>query len=240
MPDPSNNPPPADLKTETAGTVPPVSLVTPAEIVEPMGSRMPSVTEGVTSTTPPAETSKPAPVIDQRDRRGEKFSPTRHKVDANGRPVVNAKGNFIRSEEYRKRYDSLTGKPKEPTGSAQTATTDKPAPSFNSPDKVSIKTETPLQDEYDAAAEIYLQSAYGPTIIAFSEEARPDAEQHAALKTAVANYLRVKQITEPSPGWSLLFVITAVAVKKSESPVVRERAANLFTRVKGWFNPNKK
>lgn len=220
--------------------------ITPAEIVQPLGERMPPVTEGQQGPGAPSVTTEnPAspkseivndPYENARDASNNRFSRSRHIVGEDGAPKLSKSGNFLVRRDYR---DSHKGQGF-PSNSPE-----RQAPSFNGPGAAapingasSAGQEMPLQDEYDAAAEVYLQSAYGPIIIGFSEHARPDKEEHAALKTAVANYLRVKQIKEPSPGWALMFTVTAVAVKKSEHPEVRKRAETLWERItKGSKTP---
>lgn len=219
--------------------------ITPAEIVQPLGERMPPVTEGQQGPGAPSVTTEnPAiakteiandPYENARDAHGNIFRRSRHMVGDDGAPLLSKSGHFRIRREYR---EGLLRK-----GLGENST-ERPAPSFNAPGASGVASAVNgtspaiLSDEYDAAAEVYLQSAYGPVIIAFSEHARPDKEEHSALKVAVANYLRVKQITEPSPGWALLFTVSAVAVKKSEHPEVRERAKTLWERIsKGSKTP---
>ena len=198
--------------------------VTPADLVAPLGSRMPGVTESATPETPaPSTTETPSnPFADFRDKSNQRFNPARHQLGGDGKPKIGKTGNFVMRMDYREAHRRAGGQP--------STEAPKPPPSFDT-GQPRVDPNLPKFDEYDAAAEIYLLSAYGPVIIAFSEHARPDAEEHAALKTAVANYLRVKQIKEPSPGWSLLFVVLAIGVKKSANPIVRERATELAAKL---------
>jgi len=200
-----------------------VALVTPNDLVAPLGERMPGVTESAPAVAPPPTGPAARDAHNARDARGIKFTAERHQTDESGTPRKNARGNFVMRVDYRNAH--TRNFPGNPPRAAEM-----PAPEFNTGQKPGDPNVSRF-DEYDAAAEIYLQSAYGPVIIAFSEHARPDSEEHAALKTAVANYLRVKQIKEPSPGWSLLFVVLAVSVKKSANPAVRERAGELAAKL---------
>ncbi len=195
-----------------------------------MGERMPPVTESAESPplspNSPGEGSPPtrAHLPPLRDARGTLLG-ERHLLDAAGNPVKNRRGNFMIKPEYReshqKRGDFSGGQNPGPRA----------APSFNtSPANDGATQRDPnlrIEDEYDLAADVYLQTAYGPVIIAFSEQARPDAGDHTALKVSLANYLRLKQIKEPSPGWGFLLTLVAVIVKKSAIPEVRERAQEL-------------
>ncbi len=219
IPNPVDTPPGAEPLAPT-----PAAPVTADEIVAPLGAAMPPVTEGADDPIGPQQPAPPAPGPDLKDSRGVKFNAERHAVDDTGKPKKNSHGNF---------YSKTTGRP---PGAAKIAAP--AAPSFSAPGGAAPAGSPPSPfDEYDAAAEVYLQAVYGPVIIAFSDKARPDSEEHAALKTALANYLRVKKITEPSPGWSLLFVVVAVGVKKSAIPEVKDRAVSLGDRIKSWFSP---
>lgn len=234
MPETTTGETPPEARTET---------VTPAALVEPMGERMPPVSEGqhaAPASAPVAPSVPPSgPVL--RDSRGIKFSPARHQVNPDGAPKRNSKGNFILTDAYRAEVAAGLRRRSgaSPVTSSSPAGAPRPAPQFNdgAPRGDPNIPAAPVGDQYDAAAEMYLQITYGPVVVAFSENARPDGDDHSALKTALAQYLRANQVSEPSPGWSLLFTAAAVAVKKSADPVVKERAADLGGRVKKWFEP---
>lgn len=240
-----------DITTETSKTETQAELVNAGTIVDMLGGRMPPVTEtkeaDKTAETSTTERTETKPLPDARDSRGTKFS-SRHQTNADGSPRKNKHGNFMTRTDYRELHDKAApnGQPRKaaPQSFSPAADRNEPAPpSFNAPGSaqkpVDPNVREPMPDEYDFAAEMYLQSGYGPLIVGFSEHARPDEEQHAALKVALANYLRAKQISEPSPGWALLFVVTAVVVKKSENPIVMERGVSLWNRIKNWFSPQK-
>lgn len=227
-------------ETENQNPTPaPVQTVTAADLAAPLAERMPDVT-AETETAAPAPSvprasfDSPPPDTAPKDSRGVRFNPEKHAANEDGTPRKNKHGNFY-PKGLGKHGAAKIAKGEMP---GSPAPAERPAPSFNAPGGESRPVDPNVSpfDEYDAAAEIYLLSAYGPLIVAFSEHVRPDATEHAALKTAVANYLRVKQISEPSPGWSLFFVATAVAVKKSAIPEVRERAAAIGAKL-GLIKP---
>ncbi len=220
-------------ETENQNPTPaPVQTVTAADLAAPLAERMPDVTAetetaALAPSVPRASFDSPPPDTAPKDSRGVRFNPEKHAANEDGTPRKNKHGNF---------YPKGLGKhgaAKIRANTSPAPSEEMPAPTFNAPGSAPRPADPNLSafDEYDAAAEIYLLSAYGPLIVAFSEHVRPDATEHAALKTAVANYLRVKQISEPSPGWSLFFVATAVAVKKSAIPEVRERAAAIGAKL---------
>ncbi len=208
-----------------------VTQTTAEELVAPLADRMPPVTES-------AETVSSAPVepavVRPQDDGGTPFDPDRHAVDEFGNPRKNRSGRY---------YSKLLGKKGEGKGGAagKKSETVRAQPTFNVDDGSPAPSgeNGPVQDQYDAMAEVYLQSAYGPLIVGFTDEARPDEQEHAALKIALANYLRFKQATELSPGWGLSATIAAVLVRKSAKPKVKERIALLYIRVKDWFAKRK-
>lgn len=221
------------------------TLVTASDLVTPLGERMPGVTESAVTREPLRENNTPVPEKEIRDSNGQLFNSGRHAVNADGSPKLGKKGNFILSQEYRKNHNRAAPSP-EPAKPAITSFAktepEKPAPTFATDEMTvdpNMRGREQLQDEYDFAAEVYLQSFYGPIIIAFTEEARPEKDDHAALKTALANWLRVKQIKEPSPGWAVIFVAAAVAAKKASIPVVKERALTIGSKIKTWLFPRK-
>jgi len=152
-----------------------------------------------------------------------KFNAFRHQTEADGvTPKKNSKGNFILKNEYR------LGKIRPEHGDA---------PSFA--EQPAAPGAIPA-DQYDAAAEVYLQAALGPLQIAFGSEIRPDKDDHAALKSALANYLRSTGATELSPGWALTITVAAFAAKKASVPTVQERALTLWEKTKALFGRKSK
>lgn len=210
--------------------------ITAAEIVAPMGERMPPLTEGAPVNSAPAfNNERPASDTSTAplDSRKIRFSADRHQANADGTPKKNEKGNFILKTDYRKRHQTRGGESS--AGSTTAAPQERPAPKFDTGRPVEAAREI-LPDEFDAAADMYLRGlAYGPIGVTFSEKAVPDEEEHKALKVSLAAWLRAKQITEPTPGWGFLLTALAVVQKKSEIPEVRERAGEVAGRFKRMF-----
>ncbi len=225
---------PASLPTET---------VTVESITAPLAERMPPITPGTNSTPAPGTESAPAapaapasvpaytgPAV--YDSRGIKFSPVRHQMDAGGNPIKNTKGNFILRPEYRKAHQIAGG-----TQAASPAPTGERGPAtFGGASSTPGKESVTGPDEYDLQAEVYLQSGYGPLMLAFSPAVRPDAEQHAALKQSLAALLRKKQTKELDPAWAFGLTAVAVFVVKTQEPTVKERVVLYWLKVKGFFS----
>lgn len=169
------------------------------------------------------------------------FNPAEHMADENGNPKKNFKGNFYSNKQGRGDKGKKSDSPAEPQKSVLGF--DRPPPSFNVPGGSPMADpnlgKEPVPDEYDMMAEVYLQSAYGPLMIALSESMRPDQEQHKALKQSLAAWLRYKKATELSPGWGFAVTAAAVFVAKTAEPSVKERLAMWGTRIKGWFKKEK-
>lgn len=224
--------PPAENTPPAAESVKTVETVTADILVAEMGSKMPPVTEGLTDSVPSPEIKKDAPNPEARvyrDARGNKFNPI-YDQHVNGVPVMNDKGNFKRWPDRIIKENQgkapLGGKP----FSAQVS-----APTFNAPGS-QVASSLPVLDEYDHQAEVYLQASYGPLIIAFTEEIRPDQEEHSGLKQSLAAWLRFKQVTELSPGWAFGLCAVAVFAKKTSKPTVRERLTLYYLKAKNWFS----
>lgn len=209
-----------------------VAEVNAADLVAPLGERMPPVTETTGDSTPPPEPSKAFPV----DGKGRRFDPETHAANDDGTPKLDKNGLFYPKNIGRKKGDKSVANNFKPVG-------ERPPPSF------ADGTGGPLADpnapkgsgadEYDLMAEVYLQSAYGPLMIAFSEAMRPNGEQHAALKQSLAAWLRFKQAKELSPGWGFSVTAAAVFVAKTNEPEVKERMTLWASKVRGWFKRDK-
>ena len=215
---------------ETGVTI--THTVSADEIIAPLGERMPPLTEGQTKESAPPDSPK---FERPKDASGTEFDPENHAVDENGTPKKNFKGNFYSNKQGRGRKGKVSTE-------STTPAPDRGAPSFNVPGGAPVdpnlgKEATP--DEYDMMAEVYLQSAYGPLMIALSESMRPDVEQHKALKQSLSAYLRYKKATELSPGWGFAVTAAAVFVAKTAEPSVKERLAMWGVRIKGWFGKKK-
>ena len=195
------------------------------ELVSPLASRMPPVTDGQVKESAPIVQS-----IELKDARGKVFDPAFHAADENGKPKF-FKGKYFYSKNLGKHGGR---KPNE----INFANTERPAPMFaESPGEQSAVGERKenVTDQYDLAAEVYLQSGYGPLIIALGDKIRPDAEEHGALKQSLAAWLRFKQATELSPAWGFAICATAVFVKKTAEPTVCEKLILWWIRIRCWF-----
>lgn len=221
---PPQDTPPQDTPAET---------VDAGQLVAPLGERMPPVTDGATAPEekPPSEAgpASPSPQV-WRDARGTLFDPANHATNEDGTPKTNKFGNF---------YSKAVGQKGKIPGARPTATP-RPPPSF------AISSGGPMPapganddemtaDSFDGMAEVYLQSSYGPAMLLFSEEVKPDKDEHAALRQALAAVLRKRQATELSPEWTFGLLAIAIIVKKTEKPRVRERLALWWLKVKGLF-----
>jgi hypothetical protein len=226
---------PDETKPEETG-VQITHTVSADEIIAPLGERMPPLTEGQTKEAAQPEQLKSEKIF---DARGVEFNPAEHMADENGNPKKNFKGNFYSNKQGRgdkgKKIDTPSDVPKSP---------DRAPPSFNVPGGSSPTVDPnlgkePTPDEFDMMAEVYLQSAYGPLMLTFSEAMRPDNEQHKALKQSLAAWLRHKKATELSPGWGFAVTAAAVFVAKTAEPTVKERLAMWSIRIKSWFKKEK-
>lgn len=218
---------------------PGLAIVTAQDLTAPLAERMPPITEETSAPPPPEPTPAPVAVPSGPalyDSRRVKFSPLRHQVNADGTPKRNAKGNFILTEEYRNgkqrvRVPSANGAAPIPGGSRGEA-------QFSTPEQKS-EPGANVPDEYDLLAEVYLQSSYGPLMLAFSPAIRPNGEEHGALKQSLAALLRHKQAKELEPTWAFALTATAVFVSKTSEPTVKEKLALYWLRVRSWFAKKK-
>jgi hypothetical protein len=212
--------------TETPETPEPVNetaQVSAADIVAPLGERMPPVTESADNNAPGEPEQSPVSSPEMRDAKGMKFDPFRHQTLPDGTPRKNAKGNFMIRNDYRLGLRRRNGEPAPVNAGTPTFadTTTQPA--------------GPVEDQFDAAADVYIHAAFGPLQITFGEAIKPDREEHAALKAAVANYLRATNATELSPGWALTITLAAFAAKKASVPTIQERALTIWEKIRAMF-----
>lgn len=219
----------------TENAAPETVQVTAGEIVAPLGERMPPVTvsapSGEETTSEPRNETPSTPAPDYRDSRNMKFDAFRHQANADGTPRKNAKGNFMLKNEYRRGILRRDGSE---NGNTQSPRTNNGTPSFAEP-SANGNGNLPAPDQYELAAEVYLQAAIGPMVMVLGGDIRPDNDEHAMLKTAIGNYLRATGATELSPGWALTITIAAFAAKKASVPTIQERALGFWDKVKSAF-----
>ena len=208
-------------------------LVTPLTegMPEPTNSPMGENPEGVETleASPEPATASPAPAVFQAgqvDSRGTVFDPVKHMSDETGRPKTDSNGNFYSKNIGRKRKaqgGQVEGSEREPSFET---TFDREAPSAPS----SIAS----LDRFDLAAELYCRTGYGVAVTAFSDEGwQPENDsEHRALKSAVANYLRVKNQEDLPPGLALGFAVAAYAGKR----VTRPKTADKLKAFWFWIN----
>ena len=164
-----------------------VQAVTAASLVSDLAGAMPTPTDkaGKTEKETEGETTSV-----QTDANGTPFDANRHAVKPDGTPRIDKKGRY---------YSNKLGREKATTATAPTS--NRPAPSFTDPLTGASITSTdepfasggnsgPVVDQFSAMAEMYLAMLYAPAIAIFSVEAKPDADQHEALKGQLTISLR--------------------------------------------------
>jgi len=165
---------------------------------------------------PPApEFSVPAVSDVPIDASGQKFDPTRHHIDENGKPRVNFKGNFYG-----------TGRKKKNPENAQ--------PVFDTP------PGEVQPDKYPALAETLLRIGYGPLELVLSEEIRTTPEEHQALKLTLAEWLRVSEMQDLPPWLAFTCVAAGVYLPKFSKPTVKERLTLVWLKMRTLFSRKKK
>jgi hypothetical protein len=194
------------------------------------------VSANIVPDAPPAPGPVTGAPAGETDARGTVFDPDRHRSGADGRPLRNSHGHF---------YSKLTGRPPKrgPDGRWQRMSNGAPAPGAAMPppgaDAGPAFASPPAgpgnPDQYDALAETFLQIWYGPAVLAFTEDFRTTSGEHLVLKTALANWLRVKQMEELPEGWAFALVAAGVYLPKFQKPTVRERLALYVMKAKVFF-----
>lgn len=192
-----------------------------AELVAPLAGSMPQPTNAAPPADQASGPADPAITRQFKDKRGTLFDPAKHKADENGRPLRNKNGLF---------YPKDLGRPTEPEKPS-----DRPPPTFSEGAGAPLGALPPAPDQYDALADLYLASAYGPMIVVFSLDIKPNEEEHAALKAPLAAWLRIRKAEDISPGWAFAMTAGAVFMKKLDKPTVRERCQFIVLRAKQIF-----
>jgi len=181
---------------------------------------------------PKSEIAPTTPVSAQVDSAGVPFDPAIH------RP------RFFEKGSRKGKWIPLSlGAPK--GGSARGA--DSTASKSELPPDLSAqspKTETAPTgpDKYDSLGEVYCRTFYAgaDTVFSGQGEWNPESEsEHLHLKTAVANYLRAKQLEDLPPGIALSLAVFAYSVKRIQKPNTNEKwkllVAYWKNRLSGWF-----
>jgi len=215
-------------QTQSKSNIPKIEVETPGDVL-------------------PAQTPSPSGEI--LDASGNKFIPGLHHANPDGTPKTNFKGNFYATGRPKK--TPTIDRPPQQVTNALGFSGPKPGtdefPSFASDgDPRQTPGESPNSspvpsgpDKYDALAETYLQLGYGPMIMLFSDEVRTEKGEHAALKDALANWLRQSQADDLPPGLAFAFVAAGVYMPKMTRPKVKERIAVIWLKIKGFFSKDK-
>lgn len=220
-------------------------------------NNMPGKTEPVNAENVNAESPvnvKPVNKFNSlRDKSGNTFNPDIHKLDANGKPKLNRKGNFTLKGKGRKEGGSVNenvntetetesehlqsdipeSKIAEDLGSGEQAQErDLGEGGQNSIDKKGAY----IPDEYDHAAHLYFHTGTAVMAGALSDEwlAENDGEAQSVIKPLAA-YLRAKGEIDLTPGQLTALALVAYAGKRVNKPNTKQRLAILYVKVKGWF-----
>lgn len=218
---------PANADAPASPAVTPAPTVTADELAAPLAEAMPAP-----STSPAPEELENKPVgaaAVPKDSKGVSFDPAKHKAAANGTPMVNKNGEYYpkhlgRAPDATKKANppprpTFAGQATQPTGEARRI-------------DPTLEDLPPGEDQYTMQAEVFLQMGYGPIVALFTADAKPDPDQHLALKQSLGAWLRVKKLKDIPPGAAFALCAIGVFMSKLEKPTVRERAAMVYLRAK--------
>lgn len=191
------------------------------ELAAPLAAGMPTPTNAdvAPQVAPPTESTPERPEI--KDDFGTVFNPDKHRADAFGNPIKK-NGKFL-STRGRKEG----GKNSVPGNEEKSKAED-------------YVNTSGVPDQFDTAAEMILQTAYGTAAMFLSDEIRPEnPEEHITLKVPLAAVLREKGVVQLTPTQLLLFSLAAYAAKKAGKPTVKERAILIYLKAKSFFTGKK-
>ena len=238
---------PTETENETAPAAPiepaapaaRVQTVTAGSLVSDLAAAMPEPTSKAGKTD---QDDAPAPANEHIDANGTPFDAKRHAVKKDGTPRIDKKGRF---------YSNALGRPHAGTGGKLTPdrppVPTRPAPSFTDPTTGAPITSAgepfaaganagPISDQFGPMAEMYLAMLYAPAVAIFSVEAKPDADQHEALKGQLTIALRHSGAKELNPWAGFALTLIAVGMTKIDKPTVRERWQSLKLRIAQIWN----
>ncbi len=218
-----------DPSTTETKPLPSEPVVTSGDdIAASVAAGMPTPTEGILSNPSPESQTNSAPpppassYTGQVDSEGTQFDPNRHKVDAEGKPRLNAKGRFM---GFKASF--------QPSQAQQQAA----APRTILPGE---KPPADLPDKFLLAARAYCKGAEGGLCALVSDEWKfDDQAEEDWVVAAVTEYLRSTGETNLSPGTLAILVGLAYAGKRIQRPKTANKLAGLWFKVKGWFGSSK-
>lgn len=197
-------------------------IAAPVDAAELSGNlpfTMPTPTAAESAPGAPNAESAPVPV----DRRGIRFDPAAHRADAAGNPLRNKHGNF---------YAKNLGAPKKSSAAKISPPVNRPAPRFVDLENISAPApsaeasgavEFAPADNYDACAEAWLVGCYVAVTALLGPDAKPDDDEHAALKAPLTAVLRRGKVRELDPRLTLAVVAAGIFMRKLEKPTVRDK-----------------
>lgn len=244
---PAQEPASEKQPTAPASTPAPESpiQVTPIDastLVADLADNMPEVTPGIDE-----KKEGPPP-----DVNGYEFRPGYHAAHEDGTPKVDSIGRYYPASTGRPKKaqfaDPKRGKPA--PGSKKAPPPVRPAPTFAKV-PTGAGAPPPAQEgggagfadaapefatnpdaRFEVMAESYLSMAYVPVVGLLGVEAKPDLNEHAALKQALVPVLKLYDLEDFHPLVGFVAVAGGVALVKAEKPSVRQRFAALLARFK--------
>lgn len=216
-----------------------VQTVTAGSLVSDLAAAMPEPTARAGKTD---HDDVPTPAGNNIDANGTEFDAKRHAVKKDGSPRIDKKGRF---------YSNALGRPH--AGNQAKITPERPpvpnrpAPSFTDPATGAPITSAgepfsaganagPIEDQFAPMAEMYLAMLYAPAVAIFSVEAKPDSDQHEALKGQLTIALRHSGAKEFNPWAGFALTLIAVGMTKIDKHTVRERWQLLKLRIAQIWN----
>lgn len=240
MPEEQAPKPPVSPTVPEVSPSPKATPIDAAALVSDLAANMPEVTPGVGDT-------ERAPT----DAQGTEFREDYHAANGDGTPKTDKRGCFYPATSGRpkkaKFADPKRGKPAPspaPKGSpAPTPTNagggERPPPTFASVDGVPAEVlgaETPGGASVDPdarfvlMADAYLRLGYAPIISILGIEAKPDADEHEALKQSLVPVLKLYAFEDLHPLIGFAAAVGGVALAKAEKPSVRQRFAAFMAK----------
>lgn len=215
--------------------------ISAADLGAPLADNMPEPTNagsGNTENMPgmgeDAENNPRNPPLtgEIKDKSNRLFDPNRHAANFDGSPKFNKNGFFI---------SKTLGRPKKGSES-ETSSGPGVGTKEHAKSGASYFNTSGIPDEYDQAAELYLNLGYGLAASWFSDEIRPESqEEHASLKMPLSAVLREKGVVDLSPTQMFLISLGAYIAKKAQKPTVKERFTLLYLKVRNlWSRKNER
>lgn len=168
------------------------------------------------------------PVKGSTDERGRRFDPELHKAGPDGKPLINSKG-YITMKRGGAAQKAAKGQ--------SFAKVPEPGAVPQSQKKAAAAVE--LDAKIDSTAEVSAYMVITAAQMIGGEEFKPESGEADAMKSAFANYYRVRGIVDMPPELILAVSLGGYVLPRWNKPIFKKKREGWWTWVKSRFGGEK-